>query len=1392
MPFFGSVLKNVEEIANFIQQKYPTMEFGNTSVSNEAISDICKVILKKADCKKAKNNLVMALNNPNSALRKLLDSNSTVDNKSHFYKMLQDKGYSKNDFCIYKTDVVNSICKILKTNCSRKNQHIIFQRCQESFRQNEISISPKEIVISDEGNNTSNIIVDKLGIDQKENVFEIKEHDLINGNSGLSYSSCKVYDDCCSTIEEIDNQHIIFQRCRESFQEYEISDSLQELSQKEIVMLGETNRLNESTAVGVKRRLFDHSTPQKENNNTSNIDVKKLENDLTEEVLEIKEHDLINFNPGLLNSSFSIDDGCCGNIQENEYNKNFDSIKQIDVAEEMLTTPKRKLNVTFSEDLFTPEKGFKSVSICNTPEADLKALPKNSKNVYPLKVRSFNEENKMKKVICYKKCNFVEGTISLQDKELKQIVDNTMQKNIVISNETNDLLREKFETVNNSCVLTIKNKNITKKGMTCYGICRHESCKQFKLVVEKKTMDSMAQLTVLSNSHNYSHYGKLTTFLKGTNRQKQKEMSKYCPPMSLRQKFILKASPSKLKRGNLCNIRSDRVYYKVSHEQKSRDDRAADDRVDMHLLKDKCSEFIQYVSDPKEKDFETYLFSQDQVNVLRKIKCITIHVDATGGVVRETTRDPTLFKTGKRKEKLLLYYAAVTVFNNRIIPIAEYLSTTQTASAITNWLTEFRKFYERQCGTKFIAHVVSDFSTAILKGFVRAFTECNEVVEYLNRCYEFMYEGKMFNCNALISLCCCHLIKNISDDAHKYFKGNGKKMTNGSLACLATACISPAFNITSTECLDKWFTAVTTVLLSPCKTVDVDDAMETLKQLSHENPNSLVDDLITKQNNITLDEQIRDVKTFYRYKDSKFLSRFKNIVVQVKKTLKICPSFEQNPLYSVEFHNDIMGSIIPVIPMWTGVMRFKVFGSTDRASNAPAESWFGDLKTNKKCRRMKCGRFVQFTRSIILSKCKEVLLDIPSNYCALPPVQNKQKKIAKKESTSFVNFISSSSDDNEEKECWGPRKKKTGFYFKGHLKAASKQFKTRKVMNYVSPMENVKDDTICLTPNPNVNMPSFGSITINDEMVTPNTKTLSESFISIKSYKSPVDGLRCKMDLYENRLPKDKNYYSSILKKNGRQLDYVVGVYNSVKDITQCQELFFSDFDTLSMYTPENIKKMWLSNFVIDIALGVMKQTYCEFKNKIKILSCDVSGHLNNDPSKKISNLETIVVPKESLLVMPLHVNGNHWVIMFVDFGNHKFYFFDPFETTEYNKCRHNFVTILSELKKNHVYGEVGNVWPEINFQIFSDYPKQTDSYNCGVYVLYYAECMMKNKIENQDAFEKFCEMADYRKHPSAMVSIMNYNYIPSPDNHDLNDTPFGAIKHRQGCYVQREGVKNA
>jgi len=93
-------------------------------------------------------------------------------------------------------------------------------------------------------------------------------------------------------------------------------------------------------------------------------------------------------------------------------------------------------------------------------------------------------------------------------------------------------------------------------------------------------------------------------------------------------------------------------------------------------------------------------------------------------------------------------------------------------------------------------------------------------------------------------------------------------------------------------------------------------------------------------------------------------------------------------------------------------------------------------------------------------------------------------------------LFSSSSDDNEKKEHWRPRKKKTGFLFQDHLKTATKKLQTRIVIKHLTPIENIKDDRICMTPN--VNMLSLDSRNTDDEIVTPNPRALSESFVSKK------------------------------------------------------------------------------------------------------------------------------------------------------------------------------------------------------------------------------------------------------------------------------------------------------
>jgi len=108
-------------------------------------------------------------------------------------------------------------------------------------------------------------------------------------------------------------------------------------------------------------------------------------------------------------------------------------------------------------------------------------------------------------------------------------------------------------------------------------------------------------------------------------------------PLDLRQKHVMKSSPSKIKRGNFQQIRSTSVYNRVSHETLSKFDFDSDDRVDMVQMASENSEFVKYVSNPQSHNFECYIFSKEQLMVLNKLKPVTLHVDATGTVIRPTT-----------------------------------------------------------------------------------------------------------------------------------------------------------------------------------------------------------------------------------------------------------------------------------------------------------------------------------------------------------------------------------------------------------------------------------------------------------------------------------------------------------------------------------------------------------------------------------------------------------------------------------------------------------------------------------------------------------------------------------------------------------------------------------
>jgi len=179
-------------------------------------------------------------------------------------------------------------------------------------------------------------------------------------------------------------------------------------------------------------------------------------------------------------------------------------------------------------DAVTPIKLPGPIVACSTPDADAKALPRNSKNIFPLTI-SGDLKNKKGKRYNFSYLNTIEGTFELSICEWNKLEKLYNGHDTFSKNLRNMLIRDKFVTVNNSCVLSIKsiNKNNCGEFTSIYGYCRHNTCKSFKFDFEKKTESGVQ---VHSNQLNYSHGGKLTNFLRGPERMGYRKEAVHIKP----------------------------------------------------------------------------------------------------------------------------------------------------------------------------------------------------------------------------------------------------------------------------------------------------------------------------------------------------------------------------------------------------------------------------------------------------------------------------------------------------------------------------------------------------------------------------------------------------------------------------------------------------------------------------------------------------------------------------------------------------------------------------------------------------------------------------------------------------------------------------------------------
>lgn len=598
-------------------------------------------------------------------------------------------------------------------------------------------------------------------------------------------------------------------------------------------------------------------------------------------------------------------------------------------------------------------------------------LPKGSKNIYPKFVRG--KQTKFS-------CPVFEGTFNISISEMNSVWNNESRQ--LAPGYYNFILKEKILTVNNTCLLTIKSKNMLKNGFNIYAYCGHVRCKTFILKCKGK---DMLVVSVYSSSLDFSHGEQLTRHVKGVERILLSNRLEQHSALKIRLQDIKSLSTHFHSDKNLHKVKSDDVYRRIKSEKSSINDYDPDDVLDLIKMQKLNKHYIYRVSIP----LNVIIFCKEQLDFIRyyskkESAKPNLYLDATGSVVRKPH--------GYECRRILYYAGVLETATNRTAPVLEMISSKHDTATILCWLNHFKYYCLRnQLTWPVFNSVTTDFSLAILNATCEAWN-CMHLIEYINKMYDKVNDDSMEIGNlVIIKFCSAHIVKLICRDVNKHFIEN---RTQTLLKEIIMALfdmsnfneisnhIGNIFIITNTEFESTY--------LTECKNQLVFSA-------THSNIG------IDSQNELITDHEVDCFEKRPTIQSNKFYLYFTEIL-NIKANEIINETTKPNPFYNPAFAKHFLHHYIPYLPLWTSLHH------TKRQSNSLVEGWFGIVKNNILGRVLyrKCSRFIREVRKYTINEYRENKYTIKRKRCAV-----------KRKATYHI-----------DEETWSKRQKSVHTYFK--------------------------------------------------------------------------------------------------------------------------------------------------------------------------------------------------------------------------------------------------------------------------------------------------------------------------------------------------------------------------
>ncbi|KAI5699729.1 hypothetical protein M8J76_010587 [Diaphorina citri] len=584
-----------------------------------------------------------------------------------------------------------------------------------------------------------------------------------------------------------------------------------------------------------------------------------------------------------------------------------------------------------------------------------------------------------------------------------------------------DPIDDSFSPVNDSKneteIVSFNNTRINSEGnVVTYALCAHNTCKSFKIICTRTSKETTIALYSSGLNFNHKPGAKLTRQVRNVERSFHGDNLKKTTPDVYRRELIAKTSAAKVQAGHLDKIKSLKTIEKISSEQKSKDDLDRDDYLDIRAMKlqtvvkqigkrEKEMPEFSYIHLLIEVPFTVHLYDKEQVEIVRILKNfpvhpITVHIDATGSVVRKT-RD---------SSKRVLYYALVMNIpeaikhdekwaqlgeghSGTVIPICEMITADHRTESMHCWLSAFKFFVRGPCELAWppFDNIVSDMSFAFLNAVAMAWNDYNSIFDYLNMCHKVLTtKEELRDSDVIINLCCSHYMKIIVSHVSAHYEDNKRDPKRAFLICS----IALLFNYSRYDEVLLWFQKFVVLLCSTTENKEYHEAHIFFSQLASSRPQEYSEEELAQVQQMLPDERAEYVE----HKKSAMFMEFSTLASNVRDRVANNDSGSvPNKYFNPIFLESFILKHIPFLPLFTPLMLAKR-GVCCRQSNANIESFFGIVKNyiHTGSQPDKCSRFFKKMRYRILNEYKTIKLKIPSVQCNRQ-VKDTKRKIHSKE-----------------------------------------------------------------------------------------------------------------------------------------------------------------------------------------------------------------------------------------------------------------------------------------------------------------------------------------------------------------------------------------------------------